>query len=80
MGDLVVGHLGQDLGHASGQLGEIDVAMGIDIHAAIVTDTSPDSSPGAWSRGVEAIPRATKKCFVFCQFPDTIGAIHYVIT
>jgi hypothetical protein len=36
--DLVLGHLGQDLGHARGELGEIDVAVGIDVHPGIVQD------------------------------------------
>ena len=33
---LVLGHLGQDFGHAGCQFREIDVAMGIDIHPTIV--------------------------------------------
>jgi hypothetical protein len=36
MGDFVVRHLRQDVRHASGQLREIDMAVRIDIHAAIV--------------------------------------------
>ena len=36
MGHLVVGHLGQDLGHPGGKFGKIDVAVGVDVHPGIV--------------------------------------------
>ncbi len=46
MRDLVLGHLGQHLGHAGGQFRKIDVAVGIDKHPAIVRE-APGRSTGA---------------------------------
>jgi hypothetical protein len=52
-------HLRQDVRHASGQLREIDMAMRVDIHAAIVPDTA--WVPILWNR----YHRTQENAFIF---------------
>jgi hypothetical protein len=74
MGDLVIGHLGQDFRHASGQLGKIDMAVGIDIHAAIVTDTFQAAPARNVATTCGNDTTGSTNHFVFCQLLVNIGS------